>query len=210
MVEWREEQDNSCDGNIVTNKDIMFCMAMGVGVFGGVEPLDLPSFNVTTRDGKMFSEEKSSVNEVVFREECEKYGVLDYKLLRACILYDSPESVWNKDDLWLATLSSVGFYVEMNAWARNRVLDFDESDIVFSSKVKLKMGGCKTFRVCDINMSWLEVLDSRQAYSDCSEALAELFKYMERFKDLPVCMRLVTTEHVKHAYLMKRWYLDAQ
>lgn len=68
----------------------MFCMAMGEGVYGGTKPLQLPAFNITSgEDGKMFSEEKQSEVEKVFAEECRKYGVSDYKMLRACILYDS-------------------------------------------------------------------------------------------------------------------------
>lgn len=209
MVEWREEMvDTTCP---VTDRDVFFCMSIGTGTFGGVKPLQLPAFSITdSGKGVVVSEEKPSETESAFRAECEKYGVHDYKLLRACMLFVSPQSVRDKDDLWLATLSNIGFYMNINDWARDRVLDFNEDDILCESKIKLKDGGYKTFRVRDINAKWLEWLGSHQSFSECAKVLDIMFEYMSRFKVLPVCMRLVQDAHVQHAYSMKRWYADAR
>lgn len=205
MIKWRGDADidvsNECD--------IMFCMALDDGSSYAAEPLQLSAFTVTDGDDEIITEEKPSDNESVFKEECEKYGVTDYKLLRACILYDSPRSTCEKDDLWLATISSIRMYVELNSWVKGHVLDYNEDDILCASKVKLKDGSYKIFRVEDINMSWLEWLDARQSYPECTEVYNEMFKYMEKFKSLPVCLRLVKSEHVAHAYRMKRWLVDA-
>lgn len=110
----------------------------------------------------------------------------------------------------IATLSSIQFYAETTEWVRNKILDFNEDDILCESKVKLKDGSYKTFKVQDIDMTWLEWLESHQSFHECQEVLDKMFDYMSRFKVLPVCMRLVSDEHVQHAYRMKRWYVDAR
>lgn len=205
MVRWN--RDNCIF--VSRDHDIMFCMALdGDQEYNGT-PLQLPAFTVTNTGNEIITQELPSEHEEEFKKECEKYGVTDYKLLRAYMLYYSPKAVWEKDDLWLETLPFVGMDVRTTEYIRDHLLDFSEDDIICESKVKLKSGEYKIFRVKDINSYWLSWLEERQDYTECAEVYREMFKYMERFKNLPLCFRFVTTGNVAHAYSMHRWYTDA-